>query len=223
MIDVDELVIEQLPGWQYRLAAALIREGLTKPNQQLADLQRGAIFQTTKYLTVNKYSRWGQQKIDDLIALIQLIVTTLEDDLTPTCRDAQKVGPIRQAVERLVEAGEQLAAWEIEVHFIRVADREVQAVKVLMSGWAADLLRQLGQLPDELECLVDRAEPGQSYTLPMTFTPPASLNEYSQAMNRLTRQRQAKPKQSELTCFQVLVAILVIGVIVICLLAGGVG
>ncbi len=37
---------------------------------------------------------------------------------------------------------------------------------------------------------------------------------------RLTRQRQVEPKQSELTCFQVLVAILVIGVMVIYLLAG---
>ncbi len=40
---------------------------------------------------------------------------------------------------------------------------------------------------------------------------------------RLTRQRQVEPKQSELTCFQVLVAILVIGVIVIWLFAAGAG
>jgi|GEM_PF-4152350 len=223
MTDINRLVTEQPAGWQYRLAAALLREGLSGPNQQLADLQRGAIFRTTKYLTVDEYSRWGQERIDDLVALAELIVTTLEDDLTPACRDAVEAGPVRQAVDRLLAAGEQLAAWEIEVHFTRVADLEVQAVKALMDGWAAALLRQLGQLPDELERLVEQAEPGQSYTLPLTFTPPAGVNEYNQAMNRLTRQRQTEPKQSKLSCFQVLAAILVIGVIVLCLLAGGAG
>jgi len=223
MTDINRLVTEQPAGWQYRLAAALLREGLSGPNQQLADLQRGAIFRTTKYLTVDEYSRWGQERIDDLVALAELIVTTLEDDLTPACRDAVEAGPVRQAVDRLLAAGEQLAAWEIEVHFTRVADLEVQAVKALMDGWAAALLRQLGQLSDELERLVERAEPGQSYTLPLTFTPPAGVSEYNQAMNRLTRQRQAASGQSGLSCFQVLAAILVIGVIVLCLLAGGAG
>ena len=92
MTDVNGLVTEQPAGWQYRLAAALLREGLVGPNQQLADLQRGAIFRTTKYLTVDEYTRWGQGRIDDLIALVELIITALEDDLTSACRDAVGAG-----------------------------------------------------------------------------------------------------------------------------------
>lgn len=149
MNDNSELTAAQLiadwpPNWEYRLSALWLREGFAGVDQQLADLKRGAIFRPSTVLTTAEFSRWAQQKADDVVSLASLVAAVLADDLTPAWGAPELPGDparIQQAVDRLIEAGEHLVAWEIEVHFVRVDDAEVQALTspTAESGWGSEL------------------------------------------------------------------------------------
>ncbi|GAB4447279.1 MAG: hypothetical protein Kow0031_29860 [Anaerolineae bacterium] len=223
-VTATQLLDDRPPNWEYRLAALWLREGLAGVDRRLADLKRGAIFRPSTVLTVDEFTRWTRQKMDDVVALAEMVGTVLTDDLTPACGEPGQPGDparIRQAVDRLIEAGEHLVEWEIGVHFIRVEDDEVQAVKALMAGWAEDILRQLEQLPDQMEQLVAQAAPVSQHELMLTFTPPATVNEFTTRLRSLGEARTVPPRRRELSPFVVLVAVLVIGLAIICGLVGG--
>jgi hypothetical protein len=225
-ITIDQLLADRPPNWEYRLTTLWLREGFAGVDKQLVDLKRGAIFRQSTVLTTSGFSRWAQQKMDDLTALAGVVVAVLADDLTPACGNPRQPGNparIRQAVDRLIEVGEHLIEWEIEVYFTHVDDDEVQAVKALMAGWAEDLLRQIETLPARLDEMVSQAAPGGSYELTLTFTPPATLNEATARLKRIGQTRATKASHWPAPFFMMLLAALVIGLALLCALAGGTG
>jgi hypothetical protein len=125
-----QLTTDRQANWEYRLAALWLCEGFAGIDRQLVDLKRGVIFRPARMLPAAEFSGWAQQKADDIVALAKVITTVLADDLTAAL-GAGDPGQIRQAVDRLIEVGEHLVEWEIEVHFTHVDDPEVQAVKAM--------------------------------------------------------------------------------------------
>jgi hypothetical protein len=185
-----QIALDQPEHWEYLLTIELMRSRLSPVKREFDDLKRGLIFRPSKVLDNTQFTPWFRQKINDLQALLRLLMGASIEELPASWGSPGQPGDaveILRAIDKINLGYRNLLDWEIDVYFTKFSDN-LEPIRLKMQGWAKHLSLQVEHLAKEISKIFDESKPSGIFNIEIVFTPPPSLEQISNDMDGLLRQ-----------------------------------
>tara|TARA_B100000749_G_scaffold186394_1_gene144198 strand:+ start:205 stop:1206 length:1002 start_codon:yes stop_codon:yes gene_type:complete len=163
---------DRLPGWEFRLTSALLRELLKEPYRRWSELRDGLYTKATQHISDDDFRTWLLRKNSEAMDLVHPIEALYTKHLSIAWGELGQPGDqekILRTCELISDACNRLIEWEESVQFSWV-DGEAAEVKQCMHGMSGRHIEKLMEVPDLLDNLVDWVEENPGEPREMTHT-----------------------------------------------------
>lgn len=178
-IDLDRLVSEQPPYWEYLLSAQTLRANLKPPVQRWKDLRDGLITRRLTRLNAAEFFQWVQTRMAEARSFIDPL-TELYTIRLPAAwgppGESGSVEQIKHVCGLIAGIADDLVRWEEDVAFTRTT-HQLEPLRQRISGAAGHQFNELLKVPDVLEDGVRRAQSGEDQATEVRHTIVISLPE----------------------------------------------
>lgn len=158
------LAIERPPYWEHLLTVELLKSKLGPIRRKYDEVHAGQAFRRTQIVTGKHFSRLIQEKMADLIALVQIISSCVQQEVPASWGPSGVPGDaveIKRAADRLAAACNELVECESDLLSVQ-PPRAFENIQQLMKGFTSQLLSEVERFPVEL------AKPFETQTLDIT-------------------------------------------------------
>ena len=171
----QELASLRPPGWEYELTAELIVPRLTPIELTCAHIALGLYDWRTTSLSKPEALQLLASKRHDLAALLLDLGRNalLLQEAMEASRELWAPLVIRDAVQNLFSACEELLKWEIQLRSVNFPD-ELSAVPDLMKGWGTSCAGEVLRFAHDLCQLIRDPDASGTHRLKLAFEPLAN-------------------------------------------------
>lgn len=173
--------------WEFLLTMELIRPRISVLRREFSDLKRGLIFRPSRTLEGYEFTNWAKQKMQDLIAIINLLNTASTEELMASWGEPGQPGDvfeIKRAVDKIAFGCNALLDWEIDLHFTDFPP-EFDNIKQKLEGWAENYLAEIERIPSEIGKVISQPNPQGTHQIDLVFEAPVNANEVIIEIERL--------------------------------------
>ena len=153
-----QIILEQAPGWEYRLTAELLRTDLGEIHSQWLALRDGLLVQNTHIVSADEIFVWLESKMSDMANNAQALSRIVNETL-PASWGASgcpgSLNDIRWACALITNVARNMLDFEMSMRFVHVPVF-AQSLRVLCLGVAARQIEELLRIPKELSEIFDR-------------------------------------------------------------------
>jgi hypothetical protein len=182
------LALERPDYWEFMLTEELLRSKLITIRKTLSDVERGLVFRRTQVMKGKDFLTWIDSRINDLVALIKMLVMLVEEEIQTSWGEPGQPGDaeqIKSVVDRIIDGCNELVAWEIEIRSLQLPDA-FNHIRELMHGWAEYLICEFERIPDELAKIFrDEPNPEGTFIIKLIFNAPPNLEEVLTTLNHM--------------------------------------
>lgn len=152
-----QIILEQSPGWEYRLTAELLRTDLGEIHSHWLALRDGLLVQNTHIVSVEDMFVWLQAKMTDMANNAQALTKIVNETLPaswgpPGCPGS--LDDIRRASALIANVARNMLDFEKNMRFAHVPDF-AGPLRRLCLGAAGRQIEELLRIPQELSKLFD--------------------------------------------------------------------
>jgi hypothetical protein len=107
-------------------------------------------------MNLEEYFQWSQTQLDDLMRLLRIMTSALEDGFPSAWGAPGEPGDpveIKRVVESFVSAGQTLVEWEAERASV-IPPEPLKKAHNLSTGWAKEVFLSFRSIPTEMERLI---------------------------------------------------------------------
>jgi len=170
---VRQILVDRPPGWEWRLAAELLRRRWKEPMRRLHDLRGGLYTRKPTLLPDEEFVRWMGARFNEasqLIGPLDRLMQKLTDAFGPPGLSGDPE-EILHVCDLLGHALERVVEWEESVQFVNVSET-YRSLTDHMKNLIADQSIKLGSIPDELDSIVALigTDHGGTKEIPTTMT-----------------------------------------------------
>lgn len=167
------LARDEVPGWEFRLTAELLRSYLESAKERWLELDSGLYTHKPEHIDLEDVTGWFRRKLAEARVLIDPLVKLTTRELAIGWGQPGEPGDkdkIIRTCELIGKACDELIRWEENVRFVGVDD-EAQGLVDCLKGVSGRHIEKILAVPKQLDELVDWAEehPGEPRTLEHTI------------------------------------------------------
>lgn len=138
-----------------------------------------------------QFRTWVQEKLDDMQALIKLLMVAATEELYSAWGEVGQPGnalEILQATDKIAEGCYGLFEWKVELHFTKFPDG-FECIKRMMEGWTEHLRLEMDRIPNEItKIFSDDPKPEGTFIIDLVFEAPKNIDELVPVIERLWSQ-----------------------------------
>jgi len=220
---VKRIVIDKPLGWEYRLAAELMKY-LNEPIfRQLRDLRNGLYLKKIESVNSESAYEWIQDRISELSVMVKP-ATGLLKLLTESFGKPGEEGDIYEihhATKLIKNYLSQILLFEEKVYFVNVPE-EYEKLVMLLRNLIGSQVEKLSLIPSDLEDVLTIMENTDESELPkeirkeIVFEVPYNWEKrFSEELDKVTNQKNKISEKSSNSCLSTLVYIVLIILIII--------
>lgn len=185
---VIDLVLNKSSLWEYRLAAELLSDRMSRIDAKFQDITQGFAFRRTKFLPVRDTIHHIQDLLADVTSVLTAATTVITQEIAggfgPT-GEPGNAAQIKRGCDNLYSLLLVLYEWELDVRFVRPHELFVDVFNS-MHGWSAELLSEFHRLPHELNKLLARSDLTGEHTINLVLKAPSGLKDFTAAFAKLS-------------------------------------
>lgn len=153
---VQRLMQDRPRFWEYSLTVELLKPQISELSRSLDEACAGMRCRKSRSMNLEEYFRWSQAQLDDLMRLLQIMTSALEDGFPSAWGSPGEPGDaveIKRVVESFVGAGKGLVEWEAERASV-IPPEPLKKAHNLRTGWAKEMFLSFRNIPAEMERLI---------------------------------------------------------------------
>jgi hypothetical protein len=154
----QQIILEQPPGWEYRLTAELLRSDLAEIQQNWIALRDGLLVKNTRIVSHDSSFDWLQAKLLDMTNNTQALSKIVNGNIIDAWGAPGQPGSldnIRRSCFLLAGVAQNILDFEIDLRFSKVPDY-IEPLRQKFFGVGGRHIEELMRIPNELSKMFDR-------------------------------------------------------------------
>lgn len=181
----QQIIVDQPLGWELKLTAELIRNGLEPTKFRWESLKKGLYIRPVTQVPSDEVVKWLEIRFFIIIRVVAALERLVSDELMAAWGPLGAPGSetqICRVCDLIAEACEHVLAWEEVVHFA-VVPIPFERAKELLCGIGGPIINKIFELAPWIMNIIELGENSGPHRLVVEFSLPEGwVEEYHQAL-----------------------------------------